>query len=157
LQQLSNDSSIADHVYFVGKRQQNVLSYYYGAGDVAVTTPWYEPFGLTPLDRMACGRPVIGSAVGGITYTLADGVTGFLVPPRDPAALAQRLYQLLTQPEMRIQMGKAARARVEREFTWSTVGVRTAALYDQVLAAWRASARDMQPSATPSASLVKPH
>lgn len=157
LQQLSAELGIADHVCFMGKRQQDVLSYYYGAGDVAVTTPWYEPFGLTPLEGMACGRPVIGSAVGGITYTLADGVTGFLVPPRDPAALAQRLYQLLTQPELRIQMGKAARARVEQEFTWSTVGVRTAALYKQVLAEWHASARDMQSSAATSSSLVKQH
>jgi D-inositol-3-phosphate glycosyltransferase len=155
LQHMAAALDIAEHVRFVGKRQQDVLSNYYGAGDVVVTTPWYEPFGLTPLEGMACGRPVIGSAVGGITYTLADGVTGFLVPPRDPAALAQRLSQLLTHPEMCIQMGKASRARVEQEFTWSTVGLRTAGLYDQVRAEWRGSARGMRPSIASSASPVK--
>jgi glycosyltransferase involved in cell wall biosynthesis len=78
---------------------------------------------------MACGRPVIGSSVGGITYTIADGETGFLVPPRDPEALAACLRQLLAQPELRARMGRAARARVERDFTWPTVATRTAALY----------------------------
>ncbi len=134
LQQLVTELGISDHVLFVGKRQQDVLHNYYCAGDVAVTTPWYEPFGLTPLEGMACGRPVIGSAVGGITYTIADGETGYLVPPRDSKALAERLYQLLTEPERRVQMGRAARVRVEQEFTWETVARRTGALYESVLA-----------------------
>ena len=133
LQRLAAELGIAEHVRFVGKRQQDMLRYYYSAGDVAVTTPWYEPFGLTPLEAMACGRPVIGSAVGGITFTVADGTTGFLVPPRDPASLADRLYQLLSQPALGERMGKAARARVEREFTWSTVAHRTDLLYQALL------------------------
>jgi glycosyltransferase involved in cell wall biosynthesis len=82
---------------------------------------------------MACGRPVIGSAVGGITYTIADGETGFLVPPRDPEALAACLQRLLTRPELRACMGRAARVRVERDFTWPTVATRTAALYQTLL------------------------
>lgn len=134
LQKLAAELGVTDHVRFVGKRQPNELRYYYGAGDVTVTTPWYEPFGLTPLEAMACGRPVIGSAVGGLTFTIQDGETGFLVPPRDPEALAACLYHLLTQPELYAQMGVNARARVEREFTWSIVAMRTAALYDAVLA-----------------------
>jgi len=79
LQKLAAELGIADRVRFIGSRPPNELRYYYSAGDVAVTTPWYEPFGLTPLEAMACGRPVIGSAVGGITYTIKDGETGFLV------------------------------------------------------------------------------
>ena len=134
LQQLVMELDISEHVSFVGKRQQDVLHNYYSAGDVAVTTPWYEPFGLTPLEGMACGRPVIGSAVGGITYTIADGETGFLVPPRNPNALAERLYQLLIEPERRTRMGQAARVRVEREFTWETVAKRTSGLYESVIA-----------------------
>ncbi len=133
LQRLVADLGVTKHVRFVGKRQQDTLRYYYSSGDVAVTTPWYEPFGLTPLEGMACGRPVIGSAVGGITYTLADGVTGFLVPPRDPQALATRLYQLLLEPELRIQMGQAARQRVEQSFTWPIVARHTGDLYKTVL------------------------
>lgn len=141
LQRLASELGIADRVRFAGKRQPEVLRDYYSAGDVVVTTPWYEPFGLTPLEGMACGRPVIGSAVGGITFTIADGDTGFLVPPRDPAALADRLQQLLTDPSLRARMGRAARARVEREFTWATVAARTAALYEEL------SAVGKQPSA----------
>jgi glycosyltransferase involved in cell wall biosynthesis len=133
LQRLAADLGIADRVRFTGKRQPDELRDYYSAGDVAVTTPWYEPFGLTPLEGMACGRPVIGSAVGGITFTIQHGVTGFLVPPRDPAALAARLYQLWERPDLRDRMGRAARARVEREFTWRTVARRTAALYQTLL------------------------
>jgi len=134
LQQLVAELGITEHVVFVGKRQQDSLHDYYSAGNVAVTTPWYEPFGLTPLEAMACGRPVIGSAVGGITYTIADGETGFLVPPRDPQALADCLYQLLMEPERCLRLGQAARLRVEREFTWETVAKRTSALYESVLA-----------------------
>lgn len=133
LQQLASELGIADQVLFTGKRQGDALRDYYSAGDIAVTTPWYEPFGLTPLEGMACGRPVIGSAVGGITFTIDDGVTGLLVPPRDPAALAQRLEELLRDPARRARMGHAARRRAEEYFTWSTVAERTAALYEHML------------------------
>src|SRR6266567_2981645 len=134
LQKLAAELGVTEHVRFIGKRQPEELRDYYCAGDVAVTTPWYEPFGLTPLEAMACGRPVIGSAVGGITYTIKDGETGFLVPPRDPETLAVRLQQLLSQPELSTQMGLAARKRVEREFTWSITVMRTGALYETLLA-----------------------
>jgi hypothetical protein len=133
LQRLAAELGISDRLHFTGKRQPDELRCYYSSADVAVTTPWYEPFGLTPLEAMACGTPVIGSAVGGITFTVADGETGYLVPPRDPTALAERIAHLLRQPELRQQMGQAARARVEREFTWPTVARRTAALYDALL------------------------
>jgi D-inositol-3-phosphate glycosyltransferase len=134
LQQLAAELGIADRVYFTGKRQPDDLLDYYSASDIAVTTPWYEPFGLTPLEAMACGRPVIGSAVGGITFTIRDGVTGYLVPPQDPHALAERLYRLWAEPAERERMGRAARERVEREFTWQTVARRTAAIYQSLLA-----------------------
>jgi hypothetical protein len=133
LHDLALELDVADRVQFVGKRQPDVLRDYYSAGDVVVTTPWYEPFGLTPLEAMACGRPVIGSAVGGISFTVQDGVTGLLVPPKDPQALALALGYLLERPVLREQMGRAARIRVEREFTWSTVAARTAALYNEVI------------------------
>jgi D-inositol-3-phosphate glycosyltransferase len=132
LQALVDDLGIRDRVRFVGKRQPDVLRDYYSAADVAVTTPWYEPFGLTPLEGMACGRPVIGSAVGGITFTIADGKTGLLVPPRDPDALATALLRLMADRDLRERMGRAARQRVEREFTWRTVAQRTAGLYEEL-------------------------
>lgn len=133
LRRLAGELGVLDRVTFVGKRQPDELRDYYSAGDVAVTTPWYEPFGLTPLEGMACGRPVVGSAVGGIAFTVVDGLTGFLVPPRDPVTLAGRLYELLIYSDLREKIGRAARERVEREFTWSTVAERTAALYADIV------------------------
>jgi glycosyltransferase involved in cell wall biosynthesis len=134
LQRLAAELGVSDRVRFIGKRQPNELRYYYSAGDVVVTTPWYEPFGLTPLEAMASGRPVIGSAVGGLTFTIQDGKTGYLVPPRNPAALATRLRELLRQPQLCEEMGVTARKHVEHEFTWPIVAMRTAALYETILA-----------------------
>ena len=141
LRRLAAELGVLDRIVFMGKRQRDVLRDYYGASDVVVTTPWYEPFGLTPLEAMACGRPVIGSRVGGIAFTVVDGKTGHLVPPRDPQALAARLHDLLTRPAVAIRMGNAARARVEREFTWPQVALRTAALYEALIIGRRAARR----------------
>lgn len=132
LQRLARQFGVSEYVTFAGKRQQQELASYYSAGDVVVTTPWYEPFGLTPLEAMACGRPVIGSAVGGITFTVQDGATGLLVPPRDPGALAGKLELLLENPALASKLGQQARARVETAFTWKLVGRHTADLYDQL-------------------------
>jgi glycosyltransferase involved in cell wall biosynthesis len=136
-------------VRFTGRRQPDELHLWYAAADVAVTTPWYEPFGLTPLEAMACGAPVIGSRVGGIAFTVADGETGFLVPPRDPDALSARIEDVLIDPERRQRMGQAGRARVIRSFTWQQVAARTAALYDDVLSDFAAS-----PSVSPKSLLA---
>jgi D-inositol-3-phosphate glycosyltransferase len=146
LQRLAAELGVAGQVQFTGQRPQHVLRHYYGAGDVVATTPWYEPFGLTPLEAMACGRPVIGSAVGGIAFTVQDGVTGYLVPPGDPQALADRLQLLLTRPDLCAGMGRAARTRVEREFTWPVAAGRVAALYEELLAS---AANGIRPAARP--------
>jgi glycosyltransferase involved in cell wall biosynthesis len=128
IRQLATELGIADRVLCVGRRPPATLRHYYSAGDVTVTTPWYEPYGLTPLEAMACGRPVIGAQVGGIAFTILDGETGFLVPPNDPTALAARLRCLLDRPALRGEFGAAARRRVEREFTWALTAARTAEL-----------------------------
>ena len=133
LHALASELGVLDQVRFVGRRQPDELHLWYAAADVAVTTPWYEPFGLTPLEAMACGTPVIGSRVGGIAFTVADGETGFLVPPRDPEALSGRLEEILHDPARRIRMGQAGRTRVLSLFTWQQVATCTAALYDNLL------------------------
>lgn len=140
LRSLADELGIADQTIFFGQRQPDELRYYYGAGDVAVSTPWYEPYGLTPLEAMACGRPAVVSAVGGLTFTVQDGLTGLHVPPRDPERLAEALYGLLAEPRRLAEMGRAARARVEREFTWATTAHRTAALYEALLEEYSRSA-----------------
>ena len=76
LQRIAADERITHDVLFVGQRSRSELRYYYSAADVFVTMPWYEPFGITPVEAMACGVPVIGSRVGGVQYSVEDGRTG---------------------------------------------------------------------------------
>lgn len=124
----------ADRVHFVGRRDRADLHRYYSAADVFVTTPWYEPFGITPLEAMACATPVVGSAVGGIRTTVVDGVTGHLVPPKDPAALAARLADLAAHPAMRTALGEAGRRHVNASYTWSSVVERLVDVYRHAIA-----------------------
>jgi glycosyltransferase involved in cell wall biosynthesis len=124
---------VADRVTFCGRRDRPELHRYYSAADVFVTTPWYEPFGITPVEAMACARPVIGARVGGIKSTVVDGETGFLVPPQDPAALARRLVDLMDDPVRASGMGARGRERVVRHYTWAGVGRSILAVYERVL------------------------
>jgi phosphoheptose isomerase len=123
---------VDDLVIFAGRRPRELLKLYYSAADVFVTTPWYEPFGITPLEAMACGAPVIGADVGGIKYSVAHGETGYLVPPRDPEAIGERLVQLLENPQLRRDMGLRAVERVNQLFTWRNVGEELISVYDEV-------------------------
>ncbi len=133
LMQLAQDEGVANWVTFAGRRQRETLRYYYSAADVFVTTPWYEPFGITPLEAMACGTPVVGSAVGGIKQTVLDGETGFLVPPNDPPALAAKLAALLYSKKLRTVMSEEAIRHVQENYTWLEVAQQTANLYETVL------------------------
>ena len=134
LMDLAEQRGVADFVTFVGRRDRTELADYYAAADVFVSTPWYEPFGITPLEAMACATPVVGSKVGGIKYTVRDGETGFLVPPRDPATLADRLARLLANPRLLAAFGANGVARVRRGFTWRHVADALSDVYDDVLA-----------------------
>lgn len=133
LHTLAAELGVAARVQFAGRRDRSALRDWYVAADVFVTTPWYEPFGITPLEAMACATPVIGAAVGGIAHTVVDGVTGFLVPPRDPAALAARLAQLQAQPFLGSSFGLAGLRRVRSQFTWDIVARQLAEVYAEVV------------------------
>jgi glycosyltransferase involved in cell wall biosynthesis len=109
-----------------------MLKYYYCAADIFISTPWYEPFGITPLESMACGTPVIGSNVGGIKYSVVDGKTGFLVPPNDPEALAAKVDLLISNNVLHQQMKKASIQRVKENFTWQKVAALVADLYKEI-------------------------
>jgi D-inositol-3-phosphate glycosyltransferase len=122
-------------VEFTGPRDRDLLKYYYAAADVFITTPWYEPFGITPLEAMACGTPVVGANVGGIKYSVADGITGALVPPNDPQALAQKVFELIGDAPKLEQMGKKAIKHVNTNFTWKRVAEQVGALYGTVISA----------------------
>ncbi|GAB4044255.1 glycosyltransferase family 4 protein [Spirosoma jeollabukense] len=132
LQHIASELGVEDHVTFTGSRERHELRNYYSAADAFVTTPSYEPFGITPLEAMACGTPVVGSAVGGIKHTILANKTGFLVPPNDPVALAARLAVLLSHKSLRDQYSRAAIQHVRSGYTWQQVARQTADLYDLI-------------------------
>ncbi|WP_420879877.1 glycosyltransferase [Rhodococcus sp. (in: high G+C Gram-positive bacteria)] len=103
------------------------------SSDVVVCSPWYEPFGIVPLEAMACGKPVVASAVGGLTDTVVDGVTGVHVPPRNADALGRALRRLLTEPVQCEQLGHAGRDRAVQRFSWNRVAGETERVYESVL------------------------
>jgi glycosyltransferase involved in cell wall biosynthesis len=84
---------------------------------------------------MACGVPVVASAVGGMLDTVQPGVTGLLVPPRDAAALAEAVGYLLRQPALRARYGLAAAARARAQYSWDSVAARTVEAYRSTVAA----------------------
>jgi glycosyltransferase involved in cell wall biosynthesis len=137
LMAIAEAQGVRDRVHFVGRRGRDELPAHYAAADVFVTTPWYEPFGITPVEAMACARPVIGSAVGGIKATVVDGETGYLVPPEDPEALAERLALLERRPELARRLGEAGHARARRSYTWRRVVRSLSACYARLAAAER--------------------
>lgn len=133
LKQLADELKVSDKVYFLGQKSREDLKYYYTAADLFITTPWYEPFGITPLEAMACGTPVIGSNVGGIKFSVADGHTGALVPPKDPDALARRITALLQSPAVLREMGNNALRRVNKLFTWELVARDMQTVYERII------------------------
>lgn len=133
LQAIAQEEGVSDRVTFVGRRGREALKLYYSAADIFVTTPWYEPFGITPVEAMACGTPVIGSNVGGIKFTVRDGETGYLVPPKNPDAIAERIAHLYQHPELLSRFRQQAIRRANELFTWQNVTAAIADLYEDVL------------------------
>jgi len=132
LQKLAEAEGAGDLVTFVGRRPRDMLHYYYSACDVFTTTPWYEPFGITPLEAMACGTPVIGSNVGGIKSTVMDGRTGFLVPPNDPVSLGRRIIELLSSNKLMTYFKENAIRHVNQNYTWMKATHLTANMYERI-------------------------
>lgn len=142
LQSVARAEGVEDRVTFIGRRHRDVLNYYYSAADIFVTMPWYEPFGITPVEAMAAGTPVVGANVGGIKFTVRDGETGYLVPAKDHQVLAERLAYLYHNPKILGRLRHHAIRRANDLFTWHSVANAMAALYEEVLAGQRLPQED---------------
>jgi glycosyltransferase involved in cell wall biosynthesis len=125
---------VDDRVRFLGGVRRPDVPALMASADVVVAVPWYEPFGIVPLEAMACGRPVVGSAVGGLLDTIVPGVTGELVPPRRPDLLAPVLRDLLADRVRRQRYGDAGRARAVSTYQWRQVAEATERVYAEVAA-----------------------
>lgn len=132
LQQMREKLGISDVVTFLGKQNQDALPYYFSAAEVCVIPSHYESFGMVALEAMACGTPVIASKVGGLTYTIEHGRTGFLVPKDDRQALAHKLKLLLTNESLGQYMGQQA-IELAKGYSWSVVGGQMVALYRELV------------------------
>ncbi len=132
LAKLASQLGIATRVEFSGRVSRKDLPAMFRAADLVVSVPWYSPTGLVPLEAMACGTPVVASAVGGHTDTVVDGTTGVLVPPGQPHALARNIRDLLASPMMRQGYGIAAADRARARYSWERIGQETLAVYARV-------------------------
>ncbi len=129
LRETARDHGVSDRVIFTGGVARPDVPALIRSADVVVCAPWYEPFGIVPLEAMACGVPVVASAVGGITDTVVHRETGWLVPAREPEALARAAGILLADPPMRAALGAAGTERVRRRYSWPQVASQTDAVY----------------------------
>lgn len=130
LLEIAREAGVADRVRLLGGIAHEDMPQHYRWADVVLSTPWYEPFGITPLEAAACGRPLVGHAVGGLLDSVIDGQTGRLVAPGDLGALAGVVRELLADPAGRATMGAEARRRALQRFDWSIVAAAT----EQILA-----------------------
>jgi D-inositol-3-phosphate glycosyltransferase len=132
LDALKNELGIGDLVTFLGRRAQESLPYYYSAADVVVMPSLYESFGMVALEAMACGAPVVASDVGGLSYLVRDGETGFLVPDRDPRALADCLNRLLCDKTLRSELGNRG-TQVAKDYAWSEIAEQIEGVYKEIV------------------------
>jgi D-inositol-3-phosphate glycosyltransferase len=128
LQVLREELGIGDVVTFLGARDQDSLPYCYSAAEMVVMPSDYESFGMVALEAMACGTPVIASDVGGLSYLVRHGRTGYRVPARDPRALADKITRLLTDEGLRRRIGQRAVCWAE-SYAWPRIADRIEALY----------------------------
>lgn len=126
---LHRELNLEEQVEFVGSKPQEMLPLYYSAADVTVMPSHYESFGMVAVEAMASGTPVIASNVGGLSFTVKDGETGFLVPEENHFALAEQVHTLLKNPELRELMGRQA-AEHARQYSWSNIAAQMSDVYD---------------------------
>ncbi|WP_017555711.1 glycosyltransferase [Nocardiopsis baichengensis] len=135
LRGVAEEAGVAERVRFLGAVPREQVPAYLRSADLAVNMPWYEPFGMSTVEAMACGAPVVASAVGGHLDTVVNDVTGRLLPPARPRALAFRMRRLLSDPVTRESYGFAAADRVTARYGWDTVAARIERCYLRVLRA----------------------
>jgi D-inositol-3-phosphate glycosyltransferase len=132
--QLHRDLNLEEQVEFVGSKPQEMLPLYYSAADITVMPSHYESFGLVAVEAMASGTPVIASNVGGLSFTVKDGETGFLVPEENHFALAEQVHTLLKKPDLRLKMGEQA-AQHALQYSWANIASQIADVYDEEIEA----------------------
>jgi len=142
LRALAERAGVGDRLVLRGRVGRDAMPGLLRSADAVVCAPWYEPFGLVPLEAMACGVPVVATAVGGQIDSVVHGATGLHVPPRDPAALAAALRSLLADPARAHELGRPRVLRPRRLSGLDRIGGSTRDVYAEL--AGRAQRRQLE-------------
>jgi glycosyltransferase involved in cell wall biosynthesis len=129
LARLAGGLGVSDRVMFTGRVSHDAMPSLLRSADLLVDVAWYEPFGMAVLEAMACGTPVVASAIGGHRDTVVDGTTGVLVPPGRPSLLSRRIRHLLASPMLLEGYGIAAADRAQARYSWDRVARETVSVY----------------------------
>ncbi|MFZ2178761.1 MAG: glycosyltransferase [Rhodococcus sp. (in: high G+C Gram-positive bacteria)] len=129
LHALAKDARVRSRVRLVGRVSRKNMPSLLRSADAVVCTPWFEPFGMVPLEAMACGTPVVASAVGGMRDTVVDGITGRLISPRNPERLTEALKQIFDDDALRAGFGMAGCDRARARYSWDRVAMDTLRAY----------------------------
>jgi D-inositol-3-phosphate glycosyltransferase len=133
LVKLADSLGVTSQVTFAGQVGRAALPPLFRSADLLVSVSEYDPTGLTSIQAMACGTPVIASAAGAQVDAVVDGTTGILVPPGRPALLAQRIRQLLQHPMLLEAFSVAAADRAKSRYSWDRIAHETLSVYDTAL------------------------
>jgi glycosyltransferase involved in cell wall biosynthesis len=133
LAKLAATLGITSQVTFAGTVTRPALPSLFRSADLLVSVSEYDPTGLTPIQAMACGTPVIASAAGAQADAVLDGTTGIIVPPARPAILAQRIRQLLQHPMLLEAFSVAAADRAKSRYSWNRIASETLSVYNTAL------------------------
>jgi glycosyltransferase involved in cell wall biosynthesis len=131
LAQVIDDLGVADRVQLLGAVERPHVPELMRSAAAVCCTPWYEPFGMTALEAMACGTPVVASRVGGLAETVVDGRTGILVPPRQPRSIRAAIEALLNDQPRRRAMERSA-VRRAAAYAWPSIAERTMHVAEQL-------------------------
>jgi len=134
LVKLSDSLDLSGRVFFAGQVGRTALPRLLRSADLLVNMNQHEPSAITSIQAMACGTPVVASAVGGQVDAVVDGTTGILVEPGRPALLAQRIRALLAHPMQLEAFSVAATDRARSRYSWDRIAHETLAVYDAALA-----------------------
>lgn len=132
-EKLAKSLDVSEYTFFVGRIPQSLLPSYYSMCNISVAPSLQEAFGLVVAEAFASGKPVIGTRVGGIPDQIEDCTNGFLVEPRNPRQIADRICYLLEDPKKAKQMGRNGRVTVEKKFSIIMRINRICELYDELL------------------------
>jgi D-inositol-3-phosphate glycosyltransferase len=132
LRSVAARAGVDDRVRLVGRVAREDMPGWYRRADLVTSASWYDSFGITAVEGMAAGVPVVATEVGGFPDTVVDGLTGRLVPPHQPNALGRAMRSVLADPIRRVEYAAAGLDRVRQVYSWDRVATRVLAEYEQL-------------------------